>query len=98
MIMKSGEPGDSFHVLLDGGVTVRRAGLPSLVLERGSFFGEMALLDGGPRTATVLAKGPVVSLVIARSRFLKLFRSEPPIAIAMVEELARRLRTAEISA
>ena len=95
IIMKSGEPGDSFHVLLDGSVTVERPGLPALDRKHGYFFGEMALLDGGPRTATVLAKEPVLSLVIARSRFLKVLRSEPSIAIAMIEELARRLRSAQ---
>jgi CRP-like cAMP-binding protein len=61
----------------------------------GSFFGEMALLDGGPRSATVVAKGPVVSLTISRSGFQKLLRKEPAISAALLKELATRLRTAE---
>jgi CRP/FNR family transcriptional regulator len=57
----------------------------------------MALLDGGARSATVTAEGPVTCLTITRPRFLKLLRSEPAIAIAMLEELARRLRTIQSS-
>jgi CRP-like cAMP-binding protein len=94
-IVRAGRDGDSFFVLVEGSVRVSRRGLPSLTLEEGSFFGEMALLDGGPRTATVTAKAPVACLVIGRPRFLKLLRSEPAIAVAMVEELARRLRAAQ---
>ena len=96
-IIRSGESGDTFYVVLDGEVTVRRRGLPELSLGMGSYFGEMALLDGGVRTATVMAKGPVTCLAITRSRFLKLLRSEPAIAAAILEELARRLRTMQAS-
>lgn len=94
-IVRAGQDGDSFFVLVEGSVRVSRRGLPSLSLEEGSFFGEMALLDGGPRTATVTAKGPIACLVIGRPRFLKLLRSESAIAVAMVEELARRLRATQ---
>ena len=96
-IIRSGESGDTFYVVLDGEVTVRRRGLPELSLGMGSYFGEMALLDGGVRTATVMAKGPVTCLTITRPRFLKLLRSEPTIAAAILEELARRLRTMQAS-
>jgi CRP-like cAMP-binding protein len=64
----------------------------------GSFFGEMALLDGGTRSATVTADGPVVCLAINRQRFGKVLRTEPSIAIAMLGELAARLRTAQATA
>jgi CRP-like cAMP-binding protein len=96
-IVRSGEPGDAFYVVIDGEVAVRRRGLPALSLGMGDYFGEMALLDGGARSATVTADGPVTCLTITRPRFLKLLRSEPAIAIAMLEELARRLRTIQSS-
>jgi CRP-like cAMP-binding protein len=96
-IVSAGEPGDAFYVVLDGEVSVIRSGLPALSLGMGSYFGELALLDGGARTATVLAKGPVTCLSIARPRFLKLLRSEPTIAGAILEELARRLRVLQSS-
>ena len=96
VIMKAGEPGDSFYILLDGTVTVRQPGMPAFEREPGSFFGEIALLDGGKRIATVLANGRITTLVITRSRFLKLLRDQPAIAVAMVEELAGRLRATQI--
>jgi CRP/FNR family cyclic AMP-dependent transcriptional regulator len=93
-IVRAGEPRDTLFVVLDGDVIVRRRGAPELRLGMGSFFGEMALLDGGARSATVLADGPVVCLAISRQRFVKVLRSEPSIAVAMLGELAARLRTA----
>ena len=95
LIVRAGALGDTFYVVVDGEVTVRRRGLPGLSLGPGSFFGELAILDGGARSATVAAKGPVTCLAITRARFLKLLRSEPTIAVAILEELARRLRTAQ---
>jgi CRP/FNR family transcriptional regulator, cyclic AMP receptor protein len=97
-IVRSGEPGDAFYVVLDGQVSVARRGLAGISLGAGSYFGEMALLDGGPRSATVLADGPVTCLAITRTRFLKLLRSEPAISIAILTELAGRLRAIQSSA
>ena len=95
VIMRAGEPGDDMHVLLDGELAVRRPRLPDLMLPAGSFVGELALLDDGPRTATVLAQTPVVTLTITRARFRKLLQAEPSIALAVAEELARRLRSVQ---
>jgi CRP-like cAMP-binding protein len=97
-IIRAGEPGDAFYVLLDGRVSVRRRGLPAISLGVNSFFGELALLDSGPRTATVVADGPVVCLMIPQSRFLRLLRSEPAIALAILREVAGRLRLAQATA
>jgi CRP-like cAMP-binding protein len=94
-IVVAGQPGDTLYVVLDGEVSVVRRKLPTITRGMGSFFGEMALLDGGPRSATVVAKGPVVSLTISRSGFQKLLRKEPAISAALLKELATRLRTAE---
>ena len=91
-IIRAGEPGDALFVVLEGEVSVRRRGLAQLTLGIGSFFGEMALLDSGARTATVVAKGPVVCLAIGQSRFMKLLHSEPAIAVALLQEIAARLR------
>jgi CRP-like cAMP-binding protein len=93
-LMRAGDPGDAMYVLLDGRATVRVPRGGAVGLEMGSFVGELALLDDGPRTATVVADGPVVALSIARTGFRKLLRAEPSIAVAIAEELARRLRTA----
>jgi cAMP-dependent protein kinase regulator len=96
-VIRAGEPGDSFYVIIDGEVSIRRRGLPALSLGPRGFFGEMALLDGGRRSATVIANGPVACLVITRARFLKLLRGEPTIAIALLTEVAGRLRTLQAS-
>jgi len=93
-LVRTGQPGDGLYVLLDGELSVQVPGRSALPLGVGSFIGELALLDGGPRTATVVAKGPVVTLTITGKRFHKLLQSEPSIAVALAEELARRLRTA----
>jgi CRP-like cAMP-binding protein len=94
-IIREGTPGDALYVLVDGEVSVRRKGLPAVTLGMGSFFGEMALFDDSPRSASVVANGIVLCLVISRARFDKLLRSEPPIAIGLLKELARRLRVAQ---
>jgi CRP-like cAMP-binding protein len=94
-IVVAGEPGDTLYVLLDGEVSVNRPGLAPITRGIGSFFGEMALVDGGPRSATVVAEGPVVCLTITQSGFFKLLRKEPAIAAALLKELATRLRAAE---
>jgi CRP/FNR family transcriptional regulator, cyclic AMP receptor protein len=94
VMMRAGDAGDAMYVLLDGRATVRRRRGGAVKLEMGAFVGELALLDDGPRTATVVADGPVVALSIGRARFGKLLRSEPAIAVAIAEELARRLRAA----
>ena len=57
-IIRAGEPGDSFYVVIDGEVSVRRRGLPALTLGTGSFFGEMALLDGARAPPQSPPKGP----------------------------------------
>ena len=94
-IIREGTPGDALYVLIDGEVSVERRGLPVVTLGIGSFFGEMALFDDSPRSATIVANGPVLCLVITRARFHKLLRTEPPIALGLLRELARRLRVAQ---
>ncbi len=93
VLMKNGEPGEALHVVLDGAVTVEPPNRRRLTLGVGSFVGELALLDDGPRTATVVTKGETVTLAISRAKFRKLLESEPRIAIAIAAELAGRLRS-----
>jgi CRP-like cAMP-binding protein len=94
-IVTVGEPGDAMYVVLDGEVAVRRPGLAALSLGPGSFFGELAVLDSSGRSATVSAKGAVTCLTITQARFLKLLRAEPAIAVAVLQEVARRLRAVQ---
>jgi len=92
-IVKAGEPGNDFYVVLEGSASiVRRGGLPPLAIGPGACFGEMSLLDGGERSATVMADSDVVCLRLSRPAFLKMIKSEPEIAIALLSELSRRIR------
>lgn len=97
-IVRQGEPGNAFFVILDGEASVVRPGLPAIALGPGDSFGEMALLDGGPRSATVVAQTDLLCLRLARAPFTKMLKSEPEIALALLAELSRRLRLAELKA
>ena len=68
-LAEEGKPGDTFYVLLAGEAKVVRAGRRLDRLIPGDFFGEIALIDGGPRTASVIATTPVTTLSISRTRF-----------------------------
>lgn len=63
-------------------------------LSEGEFFGEMSLLDGDPRSATVRASSDATLLFLKRDAFFELLRTFPEIAIAMLTELSSRLRNA----
>jgi CRP-like cAMP-binding protein len=89
-IVRQGEAGNAFFVILEGAAEVRID--PPVPLTQGQYFGELALLDGGPRTATVVASEETLLLEIPRTRFAKLVRDEPTIAAALLKELAGRLR------
>lgn len=96
IVVRKGEPADGFHLIIGGRAKVvepRRAGR----LETGNYFGEMALLDGEPRSATVVAVGPLQTMRLPRRPFIRLLQQEPSIAIAMLAELGRRIRHLEKS-
>jgi CRP-like cAMP-binding protein len=97
-IVRQGEPGNAFYVILDGEAAVTRPGLASIALGPGDSFGEMALLDGGPRSATVVAQSDVLCLRLARPAFTKMLKREPEIALALLADLSRKLRVAEVKA
>jgi potassium-dependent mechanosensitive channel len=94
-IVRAGDPGNAFYVVLDGTVRVKPPKGRSATLKAGDSFGEMALLDGAPRSADISAVGEVTLMVIGRAGFTKLLRSEPQIASALLRTLAGRLRAAQ---
>ena len=71
---------------------MRRQGRHLRELGPGDFFGEIALLDGGPRTATVTALGPMKCLVLSRGEFHNVIRQNALIAVSVLEALGDRLR------
>ena len=96
-MVRAGEAGTAFFVLLDGTARVVPPSGRARRLGAGEFFGEMALLDGAPRSAGVVAEGEVLTLTIGRSSFRKLLRKEPALAEALLRTLAARLRAVERS-
>lgn len=91
-IVREGEDGMGFYLVLDGKVAVRKAGQPIATLEAGDYFGEMALLnDEGSRSADVIAQAPTRCLVITRWDLRALIRNNPDLAWRIQEELGRRL-------
>ena len=96
-IVRAGEPGDTFFVILNGTVLVKSPGKRATRLAAGDSFGEMALLDDAPRSATVEADDEVFVMLLGRKAFNGILAREPKIAIALLRTLAHRLRTAESS-
>ena len=94
-IVRAGDAGSAFFVLLDGTARVVTSKGRARRLGSGDFFGEMALLDDAPRSADVVADGEVLTMTISRSAFGKLLRSEPALSHELLRTLAGRLRAAE---
>lgn len=95
-----GDPGDSAYIIRSGVVEIysKNDTGERLVLETaraGDFFGEISLLDGGPRTASVIAETPVVAIRLFKASFDKVVREEPRVAGKILAAVARRLREAE---
>ena len=94
-IVKEGTAGDSFFVVAQGQAKVIANGRTVRRLLPGDYFGEIALLDGGARTATVSSETPMTLVEIKRNAFTKLVKEEPKIALGILKGLARMVRQAE---
>ena len=94
VIAREGEPGVGLFVISDGTADVTIGGKKKATLSRGDFFGEIALLDGGPRTATVTANTDVKLLGLTEWVFRGLMQEHPTIALKTLQQMAGRLRTA----
>jgi CRP-like cAMP-binding protein len=90
-IVERGDPGDAMYIVVGGAAEVDVGGRFHR-LERGDFFGEMAVLAGKPREATVKAVEPVEALRIAADDFQVFLASNPQIAVGMLKSLVERLR------
>ena len=96
-IVRDGDAGDTFFVILKGEVRVVRGRRTVARMGPGEFFGEISLLDGGPRTASVVADTPVVVARLPKRAFDGLVLDEPGLAAKLLSVVARRLREAERS-
>ena len=91
-IVRAGEPGENLYVILEGEVRVERDGRTRRTLGKGDFFGEIALLTGGLRTADAVAADTVRCLAIPRDLLRQAVEVEPVVGWELLEVLAGRLR------
>ena len=98
LLVREGDTGHEFFLILDGRAVVKRAGRKVATLEPGQYFGELALLDRAPRNASVIADTPMRLLVLAQRAFNDLLESVPVIAQKMLRSMAVRLREADAKA
>lgn len=90
-LIREGEPGREFFVVVDGEIEVRRGSRRVAQLGAGSFVGEIALLSRSPRTATVVATTPLRVLAIEGRDFVELLDSLPELWLKVARALADRV-------
>ena len=95
ILARAGDTGREMFVIVDGQATVTTSQRRTLQLGTGDFFGEMSLLDGGPRSATVEAATPMHLLVIGQREFFELLAEAPLISKCIMRTLSQRLRKSD---
>jgi CRP-like cAMP-binding protein len=93
-LVRQGDPGEEFIVLLEGRARVEQEGHLLRELGAGDFLGEISLLDGRPRTATVVATYPVRAMIARRTDFMRLIDEHRAIRYSVLTALTERVRHA----
>ncbi len=101
IILMEEDAGSALFVIATGKVKVSRASADGKevilsILSESDFFGEMAILDGQKRSATVIALEESELYIIQRAEFLNLLKDHPEVSIALLKELTQRLRSADM--
>jgi CRP/FNR family transcriptional regulator, cyclic AMP receptor protein len=94
-IVEKGQSGLGFYLILQGTADVMSGGKKLAEFGEGSFFGELSVIDGAPRTADVVARTETTCAVVSQWAMRTLITTHPEIALSMLEELARRLRATD---
>jgi CRP-like cAMP-binding protein len=95
VVVSEGEEGGRFFLIVSGNAVVRRGGRRIRRLGPGDSFGDIALIDGGPRSATVEAETPLSTLSLATWNFKGALRENPSMGFKLLLVLCKRLREAE---
>ena len=95
VVTQIGEPGDTFCIIIDGAVAVRTPVGAGSELHPGDFFGEMSLLDGERRSATIVATTDLRLLSVDRAHFWRVLDETPDLVRGMLTILSRRVRRLE---
>lgn len=93
VIVKKGEGGVGFYLILEGSVEIRSDGTTFSKFGPGQFFGEMSVIDNQPRSADVVAVEPSKCLILSAWSFNALISEHPKIALKILQEFVRRLRS-----
>jgi CRP-like cAMP-binding protein len=94
VLTEQGKSGGEFFIVVAGEAEVKRDGAVVDSIKPGDFFGEIALLDNGPRTATVTSTTPMRLLVLSPRQFQDVLHHEAEIAVTLLHTVTRRLRAA----
>ena len=94
-ILREGELGDALYLVVEGHVRIHRGGQTLAQLGERESFGEMAVLDPAPRSATVTAETPVTLLKLSELEFRELLEEKHQLALGIIQVLTRRLRDAD---
>jgi CRP/FNR family transcriptional regulator, cyclic AMP receptor protein len=92
VVFIKGDRGDAAYMVRTGKVEIRQSGRVVEAMARGEIFGEMALIDSEPRSASAVAVGATELAVIDKDAFHKLIRDDPDFAISVMQLMSRRLR------
>jgi CRP/FNR family cyclic AMP-dependent transcriptional regulator len=95
VLCEEGTIGREFFLIVDGEASVRRNGLPVATLGPGQYFGELALLDRRPRSASVVSETNMLLLVLGQRQFNGVLDAVPPLARKMLAAMATRLRESD---
>lgn len=93
VLVEEGTTGREAFVIIHGQATVKRNGRKVAVLGPGNHFGELALLDGGPRTATVVADTPMTLLVLGQRELNGVLDEVPGLAHKLMASMAQMIRS-----
>ena len=96
--MSRGSSGDGFFIVAEGEATVLKNGVAVARLKRNDCFGEVALIDGGRRSADIVADTNMRAWGISRKQFKAFVQTHPEVAWALLETLAGKLRAADAPA
>ena len=94
VIFRAGDQGHEFFVVKSGSVAVQLRNRTLQVIVEGGIFGEMALIDAEPRSATVIAETDCVVVPVGEKQFLYMTSEAPYFALSLMRVLVQRLRTA----
>jgi CRP-like cAMP-binding protein len=92
VIFREGHKGDELYIIKSGTVEIHGGQRVLAILEEGDFFGEMALIDPAPRSASAIARSDVQLIPISEKRFIELVTETPAFALDLLRILVRRMR------